>query len=172
MDSSRNTMHLVRRAAALSLVLLAAAACQKTPNSSGQQPNSAPAENSTQNQTSQMQTNSQTSKALSALPQTQSAQVSVDPKIYLVGNITFHAANFVNKYIKITGYIIARENGYIIFSDEKIDTPNPHDLPVTGSGLDKILPLHKYVLSGQFVYGGLVASNNNPYHFEVFNITN
>ncbi len=85
-----------------------------------------------------------------------------------VGYVTrHHAAELVNTEIKVPGYMIKNLGTYIIVSDEKVDVPNPHDLPVMGTGISRIVPLKKYLFTGKFVKGGLNASNKNPYHLEL-----
>ncbi len=81
-----------------------------------------------------------------------------------IGYVTrHHAAELVNTEIRVPAYMLKNEGGYIIISDEKIDTPNPHDLPVTGDGISTVKPLHEYLFTGTLVYKQLEASNGNLY---------
>jgi hypothetical protein len=85
-----------------------------------------------------------------------------------IGYVTrHHAAELVNTIIKMSGYMLKREKGYIIISDEKVDIPNPHDLPVTGNGVDLVKSLKKYTFTGKLVYQQLNASNQDPYSLQL-----
>ncbi len=84
-----------------------------------------------------------------------------------VGAVTWHTKNFVNKEVKIVGFVLKKEKGYIIFSDEATGLITKGDLPVTGAGVDTMVLKHKYILQGKFLYGGLKASNGNLYHLEL-----
>ncbi len=86
---------------------------------------------------------------------------------HTVGQITRHAKDFVNKNIKVSGYLIKRETGYLIFSDEATGAISSFDLPVTGLGIDLVQSGQKYILEGKFVEGGLESSNKNLYHLEL-----
>jgi hypothetical protein len=103
-----------------------------------------------------------------AMPQPDLApSPSAAPAPISVGYLMKHRQSLVGVETAIEGYMIKKDTGYIIFSDEKIDTPNPNDLPVNGSGEERIMPRQKYILTGRLVYKGLAASNGNPYHFEL-----
>ena len=65
------------------------------------------------------------------------------------------------------GYLLARENGYILFSDEPGGRIGRYDLPVTGDGIDGIVPGKRFVIEGTFLDHGLTASNGNPDHLEL-----
>ena len=84
-----------------------------------------------------------------------------------VGQITRHSANFINQQIRIQGYVLKKENGYIIFSDEANGTIGQYDLPVTGLGVDSMQSKQKYELQGLFLDHGLTASNHNQNHLEL-----
>jgi hypothetical protein len=84
-----------------------------------------------------------------------------------VGQVTWHAQKFVDQNVVLTGYLLAREKDYILFSDEPGGKISAHDLPVSGQGLDLMLPLKKYVIEGKLLDHGLQASNGNPYHLEL-----
>jgi len=87
--------------------------------------------------------------------------------LYTIGQVTRHASNFVNQNVKVSGYLIKRETGYLIFSDESGGAISSYDLPVTGSGIETVQPKQKYILEGKFVKGGLRSSNHNLYHLEL-----
>lgn len=84
-----------------------------------------------------------------------------------VGAVTWHTARYAGKKITLRGYLLRREAGYLIFSDEAGGSLSAHDLPVTGTGLDSVEPRRAYTLSGRLVKGGLAAVNGNPYHLEL-----
>ena len=84
-----------------------------------------------------------------------------------VGEITWHPADFVDRDIVVTGYLLRREKDYVIFSDEPRGKVTAHDLPVSGPGLDQIQPTKKYVIEGKFLDHGLAAANGSRYHLEL-----
>ena len=87
--------------------------------------------------------------------------------ITTIGSVTRHAGNFFNQTIRVEGYLLKKEKGYGIFSDERSGTIGSFDLPVTGAGVDSIGYNKKYLLEGRFVSGGLTSSNGNPNHLEL-----
>jgi hypothetical protein len=84
-----------------------------------------------------------------------------------VGEITWHPAEFVDRAVVVTGYLLRREKDYVIFSDEPRGKVTGHDLPVSGPGLDQIQPMRKYVITGKFLDHGLAAVNGSRYHLEL-----
>ena len=89
------------------------------------------------------------------------------PTVHKVGAVTRHAAKFIGQDVVMRGYLLARENGYILFSDEPGGRIGRYDLPVTGDGIDKIVPRKRYVIEGTFLDHGLTALNGNPDHLEL-----
>jgi hypothetical protein len=89
------------------------------------------------------------------------------PVIHTVGAVTRHAASFVGQDVVLSGYLLARQDGYVLFSDEPNGRIGRYDLPVTGDGIDQIAPGKRYVLEGTFLDHGLTASNGNPDHLEL-----
>ncbi len=89
------------------------------------------------------------------------------PAVHTVGSVTRHAAKFVGQDVAMRGYLLARENGYVLFSDEPGGRIGRYDLPVTGNGVAAIVPRKRYVIEGTFLDHGLVASNGNPDHLEL-----
>lgn len=87
--------------------------------------------------------------------------------IYNVGAVTWHAKKFTSQTLTIKGYVLAQSSGYLLFSDEPTGKISSHDLPVTGPGIEQMQLAKGYILVGQFVAGGLSASNGNPYHLEL-----
>ncbi len=90
--------------------------------------------------------------------------------LHTIGQVTRYASNFVKQNIKVAGYLIKKETGYLIFSDEATGVISSFDLPVTGLGIDTVKFGQKYILEGTFMYGGLHSSNNNPYHLELLDV--
>lgn len=84
-------------------------------------------------------------------------------QIHSVGAVTWHAAQYRGKLVRMRGYLLRRHNGYILFSDEPRGAVSAHDLPVVGPGVETMRPGLHYLLTGRFVKGGLNASNHNPY---------
>lgn len=88
--------------------------------------------------------------------------------ILAVGQVSRHAGNYINKTVKLSGYVLQKVADYIIISDEPSGAVGYYDLPVTGSGIAS-LGLHaKYIFYGQLKFKGLNASNGNPYHLELY----
>lgn len=86
---------------------------------------------------------------------------------HAVGEVTRHTAGFVGQTVLLRGYLLKKETGYIIFSDEPTGSISNFDLPITGQGIDLIQPGRAYVVEGTFLDHGLVASNGNTYHLEL-----
>jgi hypothetical protein len=89
------------------------------------------------------------------------------PVVHKVGAVTRHAAKFVGQDVVMRGYLLARADGYILFSDEPGGRIGRYDLPVTGDGIDRIAPGQRTVIEGTFLDHGLTASNGNPDHLEL-----
>lgn len=89
------------------------------------------------------------------------------PQLSSIGSITHQASNFLNQTVKVQGYLLKKENGYAIFSDEPSGAISQYDLPVVGTGVDTVVPNKKYILEGRFVAGGLQSSNGNLNHLEL-----
>ena len=92
---------------------------------------------------------------------------TIIPAPIRVGAVTWHTKNFVNKEVKIVGFVLKKEKGYILFSDEATGPVTVGDMPVVGSGVDNMVLKGKYILQGVFLYNGLTASNGNQYHLEL-----
>jgi hypothetical protein len=84
-----------------------------------------------------------------------------------VGAVTWHATRYAAKSVRIIGFVLARDPGYILFSDEPNGSISAHDLPVTGPGITDMMDGKRYLLVGRFVKGGLQATNGNLYHLEL-----
>ncbi len=86
---------------------------------------------------------------------------------HTVGEVTRHAQSFVGQSVLIRGYLLKKETGYAIFSDEATGTISSFDLPVTGQGVDLMQPDQAYLIEGIFLRQGLTASNGNSYHLQL-----
>ncbi len=86
---------------------------------------------------------------------------------HTVGQVTRHATNFIGQNIKVQGYLLKKEPGYIIISDEAGGSLSMYDLPVIGPGIDAVQFGKKYIFQGMFLGKGLIASNKNPNHLEL-----
>jgi len=84
--------------------------------------------------------------------------------IHSVGHVTWHPKRYAGQMVEMRGYLLRREKGYVLFSDEPGGSVSAHDLPVTGTGALDMKARQKYLLTGRFVKGGLKAANHNPYH--------
>lgn len=67
-----------------------------------------------------------------------------------VGKVTWHAAKFIGKDVTLIGYPLELPPATVYVSDEATGKIGPHDLAVTGPGLDRLQLRHKYVLTGAF----------------------
>jgi len=95
------------------------------------------------------------------------APSDVSLPIHKVGEITRHAVGFIGTQVRMEGYLLKKESGYILFSDEPTGAVSKYDLPVTGTGYDTMLPNKKYSIEGMFLDHGLTAQNGNPDHLEL-----
>ena len=89
------------------------------------------------------------------------------PVVHTVGSVTRHAAKFVGREVTMRGYLLARADGYILFSDEPGGRIGRYDLPVAGDGIDQIAPGQRTIIEGTFLDQGLTALNGNPDHLEL-----
>lgn len=71
--------------------------------------------------------------------------------IHTVGEITRHAGNYLNKDVRIEGYLLKKGRGYNIFSDEMAGSVTRHDLSITGAEITRMRVKQKYILEGTFV---------------------
>ncbi len=86
--------------------------------------------------------------------------------LHRIGSVTWHAKRYKDTVLDLVGYPLARRDGYVLFSDEAHGKISAHDLPVTGTGIDRVKLHHRYRIRGKFILGGLKASNGNPYHLQ------
>jgi hypothetical protein len=89
------------------------------------------------------------------------------PVVHTVGSVTRHSAKFVGQEVAMRGYLLARADGYILFSDEPGGRIGRYDLPVTGDGIDQIAPGKRTIIEGTVLDHGLMALNGNPDHLEL-----
>ncbi len=118
---------------------------------------------------------SQTQKEQSPAPTARpAASASPTPTrnlpLHTIGQVTWHPKNYINQNVSMQGYLLKREVGYVIFSDEATGPITSHDLPVVGPGIDAVQLGQKYILEGRFIKGGLESSNKSPYHLELSNV--
>src|SRR5665213_3199642 len=93
-----------------------------------------------------------------AVPTVASA-TTVHPIVHKVGAVTWNPKKYLSKPVSVRGYVLALGDGYVLFSDEATGAISAHDLPVTGAGIETMVLKGKYTLEGNFVAGGLKASN-------------
>ncbi len=86
---------------------------------------------------------------------------------YTVGEVTRNMGQFVGQSVLLRGYLLKKESGYVIFSDEPTGPISSYDLPVTGQGIDLMQPDQAYLIEGTLFDHGLVASNGSAYHLEL-----
>jgi hypothetical protein len=87
--------------------------------------------------------------------------------VHNIGSVTWHPLKFIGQRITLSGYLLAREKGYVFFSDEPKGKVSVHDLPVTGPGLDALQFQKKYEIQGKFLDSGLTVSSGSTYHLEL-----
>jgi hypothetical protein len=87
--------------------------------------------------------------------------------LHTVGEVTRHALQFVGQNVLLKGYLLKKESGYIIFSDEPTGSISSYDLPVTGASIDLIQPKKLYLIEGTFLDHGLISSNGNKFHLKL-----
>jgi len=84
-----------------------------------------------------------------------------------VGAVTRHAERFVGQHVLLSGYLLARDAGYILFSDEPRGKISRYDLPVAGPGIDQIMPTKRNLIEGEFLDRSVAASNGSQYQLEL-----
>ncbi|MDE2031166.1 MAG: hypothetical protein KGI58_02840, partial [Patescibacteria group bacterium] len=82
------------------------------------------------------------------------SSISFD-NVLKIGQVSRHTDNYVNKSVTLTGYVISKENGYAIFSDESNGSVGYYDLPVSGPGVGNFALKQKYTFQGVLKYKGL-----------------
>ena len=87
--------------------------------------------------------------------------------IHKVGKVTWHPARYVGHSIRLDGYVLVKEAGYVLLSDEATGKVSAHDLPVIGDGVEQMRQGGRYLVEGKFVHGGFKAMNASPYHLEL-----
>ncbi len=78
--------------------------------------------------------------------------------VYTVGELTWRAKQYLNQSVRVRGYLLKKEVGYNIFSDEKSGSMTAHDLSVTGAGISTMQLEHAYTLGGVFVVNSSLNS--------------
>ncbi len=81
-----------------------------------------------------------------------------------IGTVTRHASQYVGKHMSVRGFVLKKETGYVILSDEAAGSISKYDLPVSGIGEETMQTGAEYRIEGIFLDTGLVASNGNPDH--------
>ena len=84
-----------------------------------------------------------------------------------IGKVTWHAAKFLDQPVTLVGYPLELLPATVYFSDEATGKIGPHDLAVTGPGLDAVQLGHKYVLVGTFKKADTAASNGSKLLLEL-----
>ncbi len=86
---------------------------------------------------------------------------------HTVGEVTRDPLPFIGQTVLIRGFLLKKESGYVIVSDEPSGPVSNYDLPVTGQGINIMQPNQAYFIEGTFLGQGLIASNGNPYHLDL-----
>lgn len=89
------------------------------------------------------------------------------PQPSAVGAVSRHAVLHIGQQVIVQGYLLKRESGYVIISDETGGRITRYDLPVTGPGIDALVSGKKYSFAGTFMDHGLTASNGSKDHLEL-----
>ena len=84
-----------------------------------------------------------------------------------IGAVTRHAGAYVGKVILLHGYVLKKETGYVIMSDEPGGSISSYDLPVSGAGEDIMQVGSTYLIQGIFLSKGLLSSNESKNHLEL-----
>ena len=108
---------------------------------------------------------------LSIIAGTTPSTTAENPMAYAVGTITRNPAPYIGTLLAIRGYLLQKDAGYDIISDEPTGSIGPYDLPVTGQPIASLDPGILYTLHGTFLDQGLTADNGNPDHFAVTSIS-
>lgn len=95
------------------------------------------------------------------------ADAVVGQTVQSIGQVTRHAADYLGKAVAVAGYLLKKESGYIIISDEAFGAISQYDLPTVGPGIDSVAAGTKYIFRGTFLGSGLSASNGSPNHLEL-----
>jgi hypothetical protein len=110
---------------------------------------------------------SQTPRSISAPAKTISASLITNQPILAVGKVSRHVKNFINKRVRIQGYLAKKESTYVIVSDETAGLLGYYDLPISGTSFQAIKPGIKYILEGTLLLGKIKAVNGNLYRLEL-----
>ncbi|MBZ9708638.1 hypothetical protein FJ970_19460 [Mesorhizobium sp. B2-1-8] len=107
--------------------------------------------------------------ALAALMILTSAATSADAAgaLHRIGAVTWQPKRYIGQELELMGFPLARHSDYVLFSDEAHGRISAHDLPVVGSGIAGLELHRRYRIRGNFVRGGLKASNGSQYHLEL-----
>ncbi len=85
-----------------------------------------------------------------------------------IGSVTRHDAGFIDKNIRVNGYLLKQESGYAIFSDESSGDIGYYDLPISGAGISDTKLNQKYKLEGKFIKSAeKTSSNGSPFMLEL-----
>src|SRR5258708_37304141 len=60
------------------------------------------------------------------------------PALHTGGQVSWHPGGFINQRVRVRGYLLKTEKGYILFSDESSRPITLHDLPVTVVGMQNL----------------------------------
>ena len=90
---------------------------------------------------------------------------------HTVGEITWHAKKYLDKNVRVEGYLLRREGSYGIFSDEMFGAMTPHDLSVVGVGIEHLRLKQKYTLEGLFVASVPSSTSRTLYRLEASKIS-
>ncbi len=97
---------------------------------------------------------------------------SVQPlPIHTVGEITWHAKDYLGKDVRVQGYLLKKGTGYDIISDEMTGSPTYHDLSVMGTEIVRMRLMQKYILEGMFVANASSSTSRTLYVLEVSKIS-
>lgn len=108
--------------------------------------------------------------ATSSSPSIVTQSFSQPLPVHTVGEITWHAKNYLNKYVRVRGYFLKKGVGYDIFSDEVAGNISPHDLSVTGADIARMQLQQQYSLEGIFIVNELPGTNRTLYALDVSKI--
>ncbi len=105
--------------------------------------------------------------ALAAFAIATTASLADVAKPLKIGKVTRHATKFLDSPVTLVGYPLELPPATVYFSDKAAGRIGPHDLAVTGAGLETLEMGHKYTLQGQFKKAAEAASNGSSLVLEL-----
>lgn len=84
-----------------------------------------------------------------------------------VGSVTHHASEFLGMNVTLKGYVLEKQSGYVILSDEPSGSLSSYDLPVFGNGIDQMQQGVAYVVQGTFATSTTPTRNGSTFRLQL-----